>query len=215
MRIKKGNREKILAAAIELFNNHGVAHIGTNKIASHLGISPGNLYYHFKGKEAIIRAIFPEISRATEAAILIDDTTLPTEAHLVDILKNWMTVVWEYRFFYTSMVELLRNDPELQALYLARREATLMFIKAALFNTKLRQRQGLPPLDDEGVARIAVNIWIIALNWIRYLQIGKLDADITKEEIAAGADQIFGVMEPYLDDDTRDIILQRLKSKRN
>ena len=211
MRPKKGNRRKIIEAAIDLFNEDGVGNVGTNRIAAHLQISPGNLYYHFRDKEDIIRAIFPEISAATEAALMINEPNLPGEAQLVAIAKNWMAAVWKYRFFYGNLVELLRNDPELRKLYGRRREATLHFIKSALLATRIREKQGKSPLDDESAMRLAINIWIIALNWIRYLQIDKSDAEISEAEITDGAHQIFALLEPYLDEQAAVILRESFK----
>lgn len=205
------NKEKIIEAAKELFNLHGAANVGTNKIAAHLGISPGNLYYHFQNKEEIIRSIFPEIIRATENALIISGEDIPSEVRLAEILKNWMTVVWEYRFFYGNMVQLLRNDPKLQAQYVARRDATLAFLKAAFITAGVRNQRETPRLDDAGIDMLATNVWIIALNWIRYLQIGKADKDISKQDIAAGALQIFAILEPYLDSDIRQVMRGKLE----
>ncbi|MGL5986966.1 MAG: TetR/AcrR family transcriptional regulator, partial [Burkholderiales bacterium] len=50
--------DRIIQASLELFNEHGERAITTNHIAAHLGISPGNLYYHFRNKEEIIYQIF-------------------------------------------------------------------------------------------------------------------------------------------------------------
>jgi len=207
-----GNKEKIVVAAKELFNQHGAANVGTNRIAAHIGISPGNLYYHFKNKEEIIRAIFPEINRATEKALIIQGNDIPSEIRLAEILRNWMTVVWEYRFFYGNLVQLLRNDPELEALYLERRDVTLAFIKVAFMAAGLRRGSDDNSLDEAGIEMLATNVWIIALNWIRFLQIGKADEDITQQEIAAGALQIFAILEPYLDIETRRTMKAKLMS---
>ena len=51
-------RDKIVFAALNLFNEHGERNITTNHIAAHIDISPGNLYYHFRNKQEIVREIF-------------------------------------------------------------------------------------------------------------------------------------------------------------
>ena len=50
-------KEWILETACRLFNEHGSQAVSTKRIAKEMGISPGNLYYHFKNKEEIIRAL--------------------------------------------------------------------------------------------------------------------------------------------------------------
>ncbi len=56
-------RDKIIQASIALFNEQGERNVTTNHIAAHLGISPGNLYYHFRNKEDIILSIYEEYAR--------------------------------------------------------------------------------------------------------------------------------------------------------
>ncbi len=208
-----GNREKIILAAKDLFNEHGAANVGTNRIAAHLGISPGNLYYHFKNKEEIIRAIFPEINLATEQALAIQQKELPPEAQLVNILKSWMSVVWDYRFFYGNMVQLLRNDPELQSLYVARRKLTLAFLKSAFLEASKQRHDGAPKLTQKDAEMLSTNVWIIALNWIRFLQVEKSDDEISQEEITSGAFQVFAIITPYLDAETRQAMEDELRKQ--
>ena len=52
----------ILDAALNLFNERGTAKVTTNHIAEALGMSPGNLYYHFRNKAEIVRGLFARIA---------------------------------------------------------------------------------------------------------------------------------------------------------
>lgn len=51
-------RERILECALRLFNQQGEPNVTPVEVASHLGISPGNLYYHYHGKEPLILGLF-------------------------------------------------------------------------------------------------------------------------------------------------------------
>ena len=50
--------ERILECALQLFNEKGEPNVSTMEVANEMGISPGNLYYHFHGKEPLILGLF-------------------------------------------------------------------------------------------------------------------------------------------------------------
>lgn len=51
-------KDRILQASRLLFNNEGVSNVAMVDIAATLDISPGNLYYHYRGKEQLIPVLF-------------------------------------------------------------------------------------------------------------------------------------------------------------
>ena len=51
-------RDRILEAALRLFNDEGLPAVSTHRVAAELGISPGNLHYHFKTKRLIVAWLF-------------------------------------------------------------------------------------------------------------------------------------------------------------
>ncbi len=54
-------REKILEAALALFNTRGYQNVGVREIARELAISPGNLSYHFARKEDILTNLLTQL----------------------------------------------------------------------------------------------------------------------------------------------------------
>ncbi|MBI0377462.1 TetR/AcrR family transcriptional regulator, partial [Streptomyces albiflaviniger] len=57
-----GNRERIVLEGLRLFNEDGFDAVSTNHISKKLGISPGNLYYHFRNKEEIAFELYSRMT---------------------------------------------------------------------------------------------------------------------------------------------------------
>ncbi|HAH10453.1 MAG TPA: hypothetical protein DCL48_10165 [Alphaproteobacteria bacterium] len=57
MRAQK-TKQRILGAALKIFQDEGLHRPSAVDIATALGISPGHLYYHFHGKPELIAALF-------------------------------------------------------------------------------------------------------------------------------------------------------------
>jgi AcrR family transcriptional regulator len=88
-------------------------------IASAMGISPGHLYYHFKGKTEILSALVAayqaEVELVLEAAVGActgDGATIETLWTHVHILAE---EAWDARFLYREAGALALRDPEVAA----------------------------------------------------------------------------------------------------
>ena len=58
-------KERILQLSLQLFNERGERSVTTNHIAAELGMSPGNLYYHFRNKNEIIKELMEQYQQET------------------------------------------------------------------------------------------------------------------------------------------------------
>ena len=108
-------RQRILDASLAMFNAQGEPNVTTNHIADELEISPGNLYYHFRNKDDIIEQLFAALRRAhgrgagrarTAACPNLEDIWL--QLHLV------FECIWEYRFLYRDLVDILSRNRHLR-----------------------------------------------------------------------------------------------------
>ncbi|MGP0171835.1 TetR/AcrR family transcriptional regulator [Pseudomonas sp. NCHU5208] len=106
-------RERILHTALQLFNEQGEPNVSTLEIANELEISPGNLYYHFHGKEPLILELFERFQ--AEMAPLLDP---PADARL-DVEDYWLFLhliverLAQYRFLFQDLSNLAGRLPKL------------------------------------------------------------------------------------------------------
>jgi AcrR family transcriptional regulator len=112
-------KARILDVALDLFNAEGVGALSAVDIASAMGISPGHLYYHFKGKLEILSALTAayqsEVELVLEAALDAcqgDGATLETLWTHVHILAE---EAWDARFLYREAGALVMHHPDLAA----------------------------------------------------------------------------------------------------
>ena len=60
--------ERILDTTLDLFNRLGEPNVSTTLISAELGISPGNLYYHYPAKEELITKLFDRYDAGADRA---------------------------------------------------------------------------------------------------------------------------------------------------
>lgn len=106
-------RDRILECALQLFNEEGEPNVSTLQIANELGISPGNLYYHFHGKEPLVIGLF---ERFEEALMPLLDPPLDVQ---LDAEDYWLFVhliverMAQYRFLFQDLSNLTGRLPKL------------------------------------------------------------------------------------------------------
>ena len=103
-------KQRILEAAIRLFNVDGVANVRLQQIADETGISVGNLAYHFKNKEAIVTAVyemlFDEFSQILSSYLLGPNLT-----EFDRQLMQYHSFFSKYRFYLIDLFEIERSYP--------------------------------------------------------------------------------------------------------
>jgi AcrR family transcriptional regulator len=103
-------KDKIIQVAIRLYNEKGLSNVTSRHIAADIKISHGNLEYHFPNKEAILFAVYKQMSQ--EMSLYYpehkEDILNPVE-HLHKLLVRLEEFQTEYRFFCLDLMDICRK----------------------------------------------------------------------------------------------------------
>jgi len=187
-------RDKIVLTALSLFNEKGERNVTTNHIAATLGISPGNLYYHFNNKEAIIREIFEGYSKELLEDITPVDFNEDTLVLLQRYLDSLFTLMWKYRFFYANLPQILQRDLVLHEKYLVvqkQSQLNLTIIFRSFIELKLLD------ISESDIKPLLTSLHLIIFSWLSYQLSMSLNSEITEKVIYRGVLQMIAVIKPY------------------
>jgi len=188
-------KDKIIATAIDLFNIHGTKAISTNHIAKEMGISPGNLYYHFGSKNDIIRSISDNFSNELGSVLKIQLYTISDfSSNLTSLFNRFFKIQQSYQFLFLEGVHLTKQDSRLLDNYTNLRSLIKKGYHELLSNLvkiKIMKRQSLNIIDDLLDAQ-----WIIMWYWINHTILDRNTYD--DFQIKKGIKLSFSIIKPQL-----------------
>ena len=195
--------ERILEVSLGLFNRFGEPNVSTTLIAAELGISPGNLYYHYTSKDELINALFNRYE--TGLRKLLDAST-----EVRDVEDTWFVMhslfelVWESRFLYRDLNDLLSKNRWLET-----HLQDIIRDKVSSFATllkNLRSRHMLA-MDDATLAATANNMVVMLTYWLsfEYVQHPReaLEPAAAQASLLRGAHHTLNLLTPYLEDEAK------------
>ncbi|MBY8340528.1 TetR family transcriptional regulator [Streptomyces spinosirectus] len=105
-------RALILETAMRLFQERGYDKTTMRAIATEAGVSVGNAYYYFAGKEHLIQGFYDRIAAEHRVAVReVLDRESELEARLAGVLRVWLDIATPYHEF---AVQFFKNaaDPD-------------------------------------------------------------------------------------------------------
>lgn len=184
-------KEDILEAARELFNENGTQSSTTNHIAKAMGISPGNLHYHYKNREEIVRLLY--IKMRSETKLSVEE--LPKSlAVLHEHEKLLIEIQWKYRFFFKEMLSLFSRDAELEELYIKDNIAHRRRIRQVMNNLILSEELNIA--DEEDIDFLVDSI---SLSWQFYSSfLHTIGEELNAHSVQNVIKYTTAAMKPYL-----------------
>ena len=196
MASKPNTRERILQASLQLFNEQGERNVTTNHIASHLGISPGNLYYHFRNKSMIVAELFSRFERSMQSFFVVPDGASLTLEDKAQYLESLLEILWQYRFMHQGLEYLLESDPELAVRYRRFAQRSLQGTQSIYLAFA---EAGILQLTAQQAETLSINVWLVLSAWMQFLTttLG-IQAQLDKHLLRRGIYQILVLEEGHV-----------------
>ncbi|MBF6866209.1 TetR/AcrR family transcriptional regulator [Acinetobacter baumannii] len=205
-------KDRILQISLQLFNERGERSVTTNHIAAELGISPGNLYYHFRNKHEIIKELMHQYQVETlEMLSLPEDRPLTTndKTNYFQVLSGQL---WNYRFIHRDVYHLVESNEDFKKIY-PRFAGQVMQQGQRIYQAFVDA--GLMKMTPSEIEALIINLWIVLTNWTNFLYMSGHISDnnhLEEKWVWQALRQMVFLEGPYLMGESRATYEQLLES---
>ena len=199
--------ERILEVTLELFNRFGEPNVSTTLISAELSISPGNLYYHYPAKDALINSMFDRYERSLNELLNASDGVRDVEDAWF-FLHSLFELIWQYRFLYRDLNDLLSKNRRLETHFQAVLKNKTHAIKALLDGMS---RSGAITIAPGSVEPTATTMVVLITFWLSFEYVRDprraLEPESVQTALLRGAHHVLNLLVPYLEPGQRTHLL--------
>ncbi len=159
-------QERILQISLQLFNERGERAVTTNHIAAELGMSPGNLYYHFRNKNEIIKALMQQYQQETLKMLELPEDRVLDANDKISYFQVLSGQLWAYRFLHRDVYHLVENNKDFRNMY-PRFAKQVMNQGQKIYQAFVDA--GLMKMTASEIEALTINLWIVLTNWTNFL----------------------------------------------
>ena len=208
--VKKAPRrtaERILEVTLELFNRFGEPNVSTTLISAEMGISPGNLYYHYPAKDELINSLFDRYERALNDLLNASDNVRDVEDAWF-FMHTLFELIWQYRFLYRDLNDLLSKNRRLETHFQFVLKNKTRSVKAMLDSMS---RAGTLHMDAREVEPTATSMVVVLTYWLSFEYVRDprkaLEPESAQASLLRGAHHVLNLLVPYLEIGQRNHLL--------
>jgi AcrR family transcriptional regulator len=209
--VKKAPRrtaERILEVTLELFNRFGEPNVSTTLISAELGISPGNLYYHYPAKDELINTLFERYERALSELLNASDGVRNVEDAWF-FLHSLFETIWAHRFLYRDLNDLLSKNRLLETRFQSVLKNKTRSIRTLLTSMS---RSGAVDIDTRELEPTANCMVVVLTYWLSFEYVRDprhaLEPDHAQHALMRGAHHVLNLLAPYLESGQRLHLMQ-------
>jgi AcrR family transcriptional regulator len=191
--------ERILEVTLELFNRFGEPNVSTTLISAELGISPGNLYYHYPAKDELINSLFERYERSLGELLGASEGVRDVEDAWF-FLHSLFELIWQYRFLYRDLNDLLSKNRLLETRFQAVLKNKTRAIRHVLDGMS---RHGAVNIDSRDVEPTATSMVVVLTYWLSFEYVRDprraLEPENAQQALMRGAWHVLNLLTPYLE----------------
>lgn len=207
--------ERILEVTLDLFNRFGEPNVSTTLISAELGISPGNLYYHYPAKDELINALFDRYERALSDLLHAADNVDHVEDAWL-FFHMLFELIWQYRFLYRDLNDLLSKNRRLETHFQFVLKNKARAVSTVLAGLTRSRNLRIDPREADAVANAMV---VVLTYWLSFEYVREprkaLEPESAAAALARGAFHVLSLLMPYLDPQSREHLFQLAGAYRN
>ena len=200
--VKKAPRrtaERILEVTLELFNRFGEPNVSTTLISAELGISPGNLYYHYPAKDELINSLFDRYEKALNELLNASDSVRDVEDAWF-FMHTLFVLIWQYRCWYRDLNDLLSKNRRLETHFQWVLKNKARSVKAMLDSMS---RAGTISMDSREAEPTATSMVVVLTYWLSFEYVRDprkaLEPESAQAALMRGAHHVLNLLVPYLE----------------
>jgi AcrR family transcriptional regulator len=214
-KLPRRTAERILEVSLDLFNRFGEPNVSTTLISAELGISPGNLYYHYPAKDELINTLFDRYEQALNELLNASDGVRDVEDAWF-FIHSLFELIWQYRFFYRDLNDLLSKNRRLETHFQAVLKNKTRAIKALLDGMS---RTGAISIDSRELEATATSMVVLLTYWLSFEYVRDprraLEPENAQQALMRGAQHVLNVLMPYLEQGQRAHLLKLVAAYNN
>jgi AcrR family transcriptional regulator len=200
--------ERILEVTLDLFNRFGEPNVSTTLISAELGISPGNLYYHYPAKDELINSLYDRYEGALNELLNAADGVRDVEDAWF-FMHTLFELIWQYRFLYRDLNDLLSKNRRLEVHFQSVLKNKARAIRALLDGMS---RSGAMRIDSRETDATATSMVVVLTYWLSFEYVRDprhaLEGEAAQRALLRGAHHVLHLLVPYLEPAQRAHLLQ-------
>jgi AcrR family transcriptional regulator len=191
--------ERILETALDQFNRFGEPNVSTTLISAEMGISPGNLYYHYPGKDELINALFDRYEHSLDQLLDAGGGVRDVEAAWF-FIHSLFELIWQHRFLYRDLNDLLSKNRRLETQFqavLKHKEQAMQAMLAGLCRSRSIT------IDSRDIEPTAATMVVVLTYWLSYEYVRDprraLEPEYAQFSLVRGAHHLLRLLAPHLE----------------